>query len=61
LKALTFDKPTDLMGKSLKVYLKLGGAFYFKVNGAGIDYIVGFDDEYNHLRISLNDINFVVE
>ena len=51
---------TKLLGKSVKVYLKLGGAFNFKVTGIGLKFITGFDEEGMNLLIHLNDIDFIV-
>ena len=48
-----------LLGKSVKVFLKEGGAFHLKVTSAGNDYISGYDEEGLNIRVSANDIDFI--
>jgi hypothetical protein len=45
-----------LLGHGVTIHLKAGGIFYFKITGAGDDYISGYDDEYNELVIKKEDI-----
>ena len=47
------------LGKSVKIFLKDGGAFWFKVTEAIPGYIKGYDDEGMNLCISVDDIDFV--
>jgi hypothetical protein len=61
VKVVSFKKTSDLLGKSLKIYMKDGAKFYFKVTEVGPDYIAGYDDEMMNLRIDLADIDFVME
>jgi hypothetical protein len=60
IKCMLFKEPANLLGRSLKIFLKDGGAFYFYCNEAGVDYIAGFDDESLNLKIEINDIDYVV-
>lgn len=48
-------------GKAIKVYLKDGGAFHFKVIEASDHHIGGFDDEGVDLRIEAGDIDFIID
>jgi hypothetical protein len=54
-------EPLKILGSAIKVYLKDGGAFPFRVVGAGKNFIVGYDDEMMDLHINLNDIDFIIE
>jgi hypothetical protein len=47
------------LGKSVKVFLRDGGAFWLKVTAAGPGYISGYDDEGLDLYIKVDDIDFV--
>lgn len=60
VKTIEFKQPTDLLGKAIKIFLKDGGAFHFKVTEAGPDWIGGYDDEGLNLRIEAKDIEFIV-
>lgn len=55
--------PNKILGQSIAVYLKEGGAFRFKVTGSGIsdgkNFIDGYDDEHLNLRIDVDDIDFI--
>lgn len=60
----------ELLGKAIKIYLKDGGKFHFKVTGAEIEgnntegitekYVIGFDDNGHDLKISVWDIDFII-
>jgi hypothetical protein len=50
-----------LLGKAIKIYLKDGGAFHFKVTEAGKSYLVGYDEESMELHINISDIDYVSE
>jgi hypothetical protein len=52
--------PKDLLGKGIKLYLKSGGRFYFKVTSCSNDYIYGYDEEMNNLTIAISDIDYVI-
>lgn len=60
LKAVLVKDPKNLLGKSLRIFLKEGGKFNFYCNEAGENYIAGFDDESLNLRIAIDDIEFVI-
>jgi hypothetical protein len=60
LKNLAYKKPSDFIGKAVKVILKSGAAFHFKVTEAGINYIQGYDDESLDLRIFDCDIESIL-
>jgi hypothetical protein len=49
-----------LLGKSVKVFLKAGGCFWFKITGSGPNYIKGYDDTGLDLLIYLNDIEKIL-
>lgn len=51
---------TDYAGLAIKVHLRSGAAFHFKVTEAGHDYTSGYDDESLNLRIDAADIDFIV-
>lgn len=53
--------PFKILGSAIKVYLKDGGAFPFRVMGAGKDFIDGYDSELMDLHIKLNDIDFIIK
>ena len=57
---MLFKETKNLLGKSLRVYLKDGGEFYFYCNEIGVDWIAGFDDESLNLRIDINDIDYII-
>lgn len=59
LRAVLNKEPKYLLGKSLKIYLKMGGVFFFYCNEAGNDWISGSDDEGQNLRISMDDIEII--
>lgn len=50
-----------LLGKAIKIHLKDGGDFHFKVTGAGKSYLVGYDEERMELHINISDIEYVSE
>jgi hypothetical protein len=50
-----------LLGRTVWIELKAGGEFWFKVTGAGREYISGFDIEGMDIAININDINRVIE
>jgi hypothetical protein len=57
-------KAAELLGKSLQIHLKSGGAFYFKCNEMGenengSEWIAGHDEEGLNIRLNINDIAFV--
>jgi hypothetical protein len=52
--------PIGFLGNSVKVHLKLGGAFYLKVTGAGKDYLSGYDQEGTNILVQTNDIDFII-
>jgi hypothetical protein len=52
--------PINLLGESVRLFLKAGGRFYFKVVEAGPEYITGFDDEGLNLTIAVEDIDYVL-
>lgn len=54
------NKPMDFLGKAIKVFLKEGGKFNFKVTAAGPDHIAGYDDEGLNLTIMVEDIDFII-
>lgn len=61
MKSVKFGiKPYDLLGKSIMVYLKSGGRFYFKVTGCGPYHMDGFDQERLNLRVDVTDIDYIV-
>ena len=47
------------LGEAVKIQLKDGGAFNFKVTGCGHDYLDGYDDEVTNITININDIDFI--
>lgn len=54
----------ELLGKSLQIHLKSGGAFYFKcteigTNHKGKEWIAGYDEEGLNIRLDINDIAFI--
>jgi hypothetical protein len=61
MKVVQFAKqPKHYLGQSIKVFLKLGGAFYLKVTAAGPDYFEGYDEEGLNLHVDVNDIDFIL-
>lgn len=61
VKAVRFLEPISLLGKAVRV--RLNGSeksFSFKVLGCGPGYISGYDGEGMDLKISLDDIDFIV-
>ena len=52
---------TKLLNKSVKIFMKDGRAFYFKVTGIGLKYITGYDDEGITRMICIEDIDFIQE
>ncbi len=60
MKSVLYKVPQNLLGRSVRVYMKEGGSFYFKVTGAGEGYVTGFDDEGVNLRIEMEDIEVVL-
>lgn len=60
VKMVLFKEPIYLLGRSMRLYMKDGGAFYFYCNGAGVDYITGFDDQGLDLRIDVGDIDYIL-
>ena len=57
---LILEKKENVLGKSIKVYLKTGASFYLKVTSGGNDWISGYDEESNDIHVLLNDIDFIV-
>lgn len=51
---------TDYLGESIRIHLKQGGAFYFKVTGATRTHLTGYDDEGMNLKVDIADIDFIV-
>lgn len=60
IKYVMFKEPKNLLGKALKIYMKDGGAFYFRCTGAGVDHITGYDDTSVELRIDIEDIEYIL-
>lgn len=52
--------PKELLGESVKVFMKDGGKFHFKVMECGGDYMNGYDEEGMDLHLKIEDIDFVV-
>lgn len=52
--------PKELLGNSIKVFMKEGGKFYFKVMECGGDFMNGYDEEGLDLHLKVEDIDFVV-
>lgn len=48
------------LGKSIKVFLKDGGSFNYKVTGCSNDYLDGYDDEGLNITIAVEDIDFII-
>lgn len=57
---IQYVQPNKMLGHSVKLVLKDGGSFNFKVTEAGLDYIVGYDQEMNELKIHLSDVEMVI-
>jgi hypothetical protein len=53
-----------LLGKSVQIHLKSGGAFYFKITGSSVVggniLVTGFDDEGLELTFSVDDIEYII-
>lgn len=49
-----------LLGKSIKVHLKEGGSFQYKVEECGENYLYGYDDEGLNITIDIDDIDFII-
>jgi hypothetical protein len=69
VKSVKYLTPYDLLGKEIRIYLKDGGEFYFKVQESHIEglndefaesAISGFDDEGQYLKIDFEDIEFIL-
>jgi hypothetical protein len=52
--------PIGFLGNSVKVHLKLGGAFYLKVTTVGADFLSGYDQEGINILVQTNDIDFII-
>lgn len=61
IKSVCFKNTLDLLGKSILIQLRDGGAFQFYCNESGIDYIAGYDDQSLNVRIDIKDIEFIME
>lgn len=48
------------LGKAIKVYLKDGGAFNYKVTECGLHHFGGYDDEGLNISIAYDDIDFIL-
>lgn len=61
MRVLQFKKPTDYLGQAIKIFLKDGGAFNFKVTGVnGSDNLTGFDDEGLNITIPVDEIDYIL-
>lgn len=64
LKFTTYISPTECLGDSVRVFLKLRASdketFHFKIMECGEGYISGYDQEGLNLRIDLEDIDFIL-
>lgn len=60
IRNMEYLEPVQLLSRSLRVFLKDGGKFYFKVTNCGPDYIGGYDDEGLDLQINIVDIDFII-
>lgn len=58
IKYVNYIDPVKILGKSLRVFLKYGGNFYFKVTAVGGDFVAGYDDEGLNLYIKIEDIDY---
>jgi len=61
MKVINFAKrPKHYLGQAIKVFLKDGGAFNYKVTGCGPDHFDGYDDEGLNITIMVEDIDFII-
>ena len=60
MRALQFMQPSDFLGKAIKVFLKAGGSFHYKVTGCGPNHLDGYDDEGLNITIQVNDIDYII-
>lgn len=52
--------PIGFLGSSVKVFLKSGGSFNYKITGCSPSYLDGYDDESTNITININDIDFII-
>jgi hypothetical protein len=53
--------PLNVLGESIKVFLKAGAAFYFKCTEIKEKHLIGYDQEGMNIVIELSDIDFIVQ
>lgn len=61
IQVATYRTTFDLLGKTIRVFLRNGGKFHFKVTGASETTIDGYDDEGMNLTIDTKDIEYIID
>ncbi|MEK4132039.1 hypothetical protein NYE67_20705 [Solibacillus sp. FSL W8-0474] len=61
IQVATYKRTYDLLGKSIRVFLRDGGDFHFKVTGASETSIDGYDEERLNLTIDTKDIEYIID
>lgn len=60
LKVVSYKKPADLLSEFVRVKLRNGGLFNFRIIETTAQSINGFDDEGINLVIDFEDIDYIV-
>ena len=62
VKVMQYKDYNHLLGRAVKIHLKCGGSFFFKITGCkqmDETFLTGFDDEGLNITINIKDIDYI--